>query len=65
MIENIKHADDTLAIIVRNNFHKDGIHFFTPNEFSQQLAFMSHPSGKEMKNNRMPHRAVISSQFAS
>jgi mannose-6-phosphate isomerase-like protein (cupin superfamily) len=49
MIENIKHAEDTLAIIVRNNFHKDGIHFFTPNQFSQQLAYMSHPSGKEIE----------------
>ena len=49
MIENIKHSNDTLAIIVRKDFHEEGIHFFTSNEFSQQLAYMSHPSGKEIQ----------------
>ena len=34
------------AIIVSNNFQKDGITFFTENESSQQLAFMKHPKGK-------------------
>jgi mannose-6-phosphate isomerase-like protein (cupin superfamily) len=34
------------AIIVRASYSKDGVNFFTPPEFSQQLAYMSHPSGK-------------------
>ena len=35
-----------LAIIIPENFEEKGIHFFTPNEFSQQLAYMHHPTGK-------------------
>jgi len=35
-----------LAIILRAGFDKPGIHFFTPNELSQQLAYMRHPAGK-------------------
>ena len=35
-----------MAIIVHNRFKKPGIHFFTPDEFSQQLAYMNHPAGK-------------------
>lgn len=46
MIENIKHNDELLGIIIYNNFDKPGIHFFTPNELSQQLAYMHHPAGK-------------------
>ena len=45
-IEYIKHNEQILAIIISHNFNEKGIHFFTPNEFSQQLAYMNHPSGK-------------------
>jgi mannose-6-phosphate isomerase-like protein (cupin superfamily) len=31
---------------VTNDFHQDGIRFFTSNELSQQLAYMHHPAGK-------------------
>lgn len=46
MLEYVKHGEDLLAIIVRNGFAGEGIHFFTPDEFSQQLAYMQHPKGK-------------------
>lgn len=46
MVEEIKFNDELLAIIIRNEYSKDGISFFTPNDFSQQLAFMKHPKGK-------------------
>lgn len=46
MIEHIVSGDRMLAIILKRNFNKPGIHFFTPNDFSQQLAFMRHPAGK-------------------
>ena len=46
MIESIKFGNSTLSIIVRKDFHHAGIHFFTPNDYSQQLGYMSHPSGK-------------------
>ena len=46
MLEHIEHQSELLAIIVRRDFAGDGIHFFTPDEFSQQLAYMRHPKGK-------------------
>ncbi len=46
MLEHIKHRDELLAIIVRNGFAGSGVHFFTPDDFSQQLAYMHHPVGK-------------------
>lgn len=46
MIEQIINNGDILAIIIRHNFFKPGIHFFTPDDFSQQLAYMQHPAGK-------------------
>ncbi|MBI4929791.1 MAG: hypothetical protein HY841_03440 [Bacteroidetes bacterium] len=45
MIEQIKHDNQLLAIIIPSKFEKQGIHFFTPNEFSQQLAYMNRPAG--------------------
>ena len=44
--EKVTHFEKILAFIVRNDYSKEGIEFFTPNEFSQQLAFMKHPRGK-------------------
>ncbi len=46
MIETIKNGDQILAVIISRDFHEPGIHFFTPNDLSQQLAFMRHPAGK-------------------
>lgn len=46
MLEKIEHEGMLLAIIIRNDFDKPGISFFTPNELSQQLAYMHHPAGK-------------------
>lgn len=45
MIETISVGETTLAIIIRSQFRKDGIEFFTPNDFSQQLAYMRRPTG--------------------
>lgn len=49
MVEYIKHDEQLLAIILKSNFCKDGIHFFTSNELSQQLAYMKHPTGKKIE----------------
>jgi len=46
MFEKIVYDNMLLAIIVRVSFHKEGIHFFTPNDLSQQVAYMHHPAGK-------------------
>lgn len=45
MLETLIVAETTLAIILRRNFQAEGIHFFTPDDFSQQLAYMQRPSG--------------------
>ena len=49
MIEKITDQNTELAIIVRSSFSQPGINFFTPNDYSQQLAYMSHPTGKEIQ----------------
>ena len=45
-IEQIYNGEILLALIIRNDFVSSGIKFFTPDSFSQQLAYMSHPKGK-------------------
>lgn len=45
-MEQVVWRGEILAIIVRDDFAKPGVHFFTPTEFSQQLGFMKHPMGK-------------------
>lgn len=59
MIEQIVDAGEILAIIIPENFDQPGIHFFTPNELSQQLAHMCHPRGKIIQphvHNPVPRR---------
>ena len=48
MIKRINHNDKILAIIIKADYQKDGVEFFTPNDFSQQLAYMKHPKGKKI-----------------
>jgi hypothetical protein len=45
-IEQIVADGKLLAMIVSHHYVEPGIHFFTPDEYSQQLAFMRHPTGK-------------------
>lgn len=44
-LEHVEHAGETLAIIVRAQYSCEGISFFTPNHYSQQLAYMNRPAG--------------------
>ena len=46
MIREIRHNDELLAIIIPRDFREPGISFFTPDEFSQQLAYMRHATWK-------------------
>ncbi len=46
MVEEVKYEEQLFALIVRNSFNKPGITFFTSGEWSQQLAYMNHPTGK-------------------
>jgi hypothetical protein len=45
MTEDILHNGKLLALILRASFHADGIRFFTPSDFSQQLGYMNRPQG--------------------
>jgi len=46
MIKRIKHKNILMAVIIPASHSNPGIEFFTPDDFSQQLAFMQHPAGK-------------------
>ncbi len=50
-VETVAAEGSTLALIVRGSINRPGISFFTPNDFSQQLAYMQHPAGKAI----VPH----------
>ncbi len=45
MIEQIIFNNKLLSIIIKKEFKKDGIEFFTPDNFSQQLGYMNRPKG--------------------
>jgi hypothetical protein len=44
-IEVVRNLDQTIGIIIRAKHHAEGIEFFTPDIFSQQLAYMNRPAG--------------------
>ena len=45
MIIKIKNKKKLLSLIIRTNYKNDGIKFFTPNNFSQQLGYINRPKG--------------------
>lgn len=45
MIEHIYNNSSLLCLILRSEYVSDGIEFFTPNDFSQQLGYMNRPKG--------------------
>jgi mannose-6-phosphate isomerase-like protein (cupin superfamily) len=48
-IENIVYKDLQLALVIRKDFHSDGIEFFTPNSYTLQLGYMNRPEGYSIK----------------
>ena len=48
-IEHIFEDDKLLAIILRTSFQKEGIDFFTPSDFSQQLGYMNRSKGYKIQ----------------
>jgi hypothetical protein len=57
MVHTIQHGGEVLAIILPATYHADGIKFFTPDDFSQQLAYMNRPSGYVIQPH--VHNAVV------
>lgn len=49
MLQKIIHKEQLLAVIIPHDFSTYGINFFTPGDFSQQLAYMRHPAGKTIE----------------
>lgn len=46
LVYTIMCGERLLGIIISAEFREPGIHFFTPNQFSQQVAYMRHTAGK-------------------
>lgn len=49
MIEKIFHQNQLLSIIIRAKYSKEGIAFFTPDDFPQQLGYMNREKGYEIE----------------
>jgi mannose-6-phosphate isomerase-like protein (cupin superfamily) len=66
MKEDIVLDGKLCAIILRAEFDKPGIQFFTQNELSQQLASMSYPAGKTIQahSHNLVRREVFYTQEA-
>jgi hypothetical protein len=47
--ETISHNGLVLAIIIWHDFSKLGVHFVTPDDLPQQVAYMHHPAGKQIQ----------------
>lgn len=56
MIEKIIYKNKLYSIIIRTSFKQEGIEFFTPNSFSQQLGYMNRPKGYKIPAHK--HRLI-------
>lgn len=63
-MEMIKKKDKLLAMIIRNDYTCEGVDFITPSEYSQQVAYMHHPTGKviDAHVHNLVHRNVVMTQ---
>ena len=64
MLEIIKNHKNIFAIILRDNYKSEGISFFTPNDFSQQLGYMNRPKGYEIPPH-MHNKVVRNVEFTN
>jgi mannose-6-phosphate isomerase-like protein (cupin superfamily) len=65
MLEQIVDQNQILAIILSDRFDQPGIHFLTPDNLSQQLAYMHHPTGKVISphvHNPVPRQVVYTQE---
>ena len=64
MIEMVKKKGKLLAMIIRGDYKCEGVDFITPNEYSQQVAYMHHPAGRiiDAHIHNMIHRNVVLTQ---
>ena len=57
MFEEISHNGYILALLLRTEYKSEGIHFFTPDEFTQQLGYMNREKGYKIQPH--VHRPVL------
>lgn len=64
VVEEIKKKNRMIAMIIRADHRCDGVDFITPDEYSQQVAYMHHPTGKTIGAHvhNMVHRNVVLTQ---
>lgn len=64
LIETIVDGLEPIALIIRNDYDEDGLRF-TPDSFSQQVAFMNHPQGKVVSphiHNLIPRQVLYTQE---
>ena len=63
-LQMVKKKEKLLAIIIRDSYNCNGVDFLTPDEYSQQIAYMQHPKGKTINAHihNMVHRNVVFTQ---
>ncbi|MBF0405905.1 MAG: hypothetical protein HQM10_01020 [Candidatus Riflebacteria bacterium] len=65
MFEQVLDKDVVIAIIIKTDFEKTGIEFFTPPHFSQQLAYMKRPRDYFIEphvHNPIPREVVLTQE---
>jgi len=45
MIDRIVNGSEEIALIIRRSFCREGVEFFTPGTYSQQVGYMNRPAG--------------------
>jgi hypothetical protein len=48
-LERIEHDGQLLALILRRHYREEGTHFFTPDDYAQQLGYLRLPRGHIIK----------------
>lgn len=64
VMEIIKKKSKILAYIIRDDHKCEGVDFITPDDYSQQVAYMHHPAGKviDAHVHNMVYRSVLYTQ---
>jgi mannose-6-phosphate isomerase-like protein (cupin superfamily) len=61
MIEELHYNNELIAIIIRSNYKKEGIHFFTNQDSFQQVGYMNREEGYKIE----PHLHLPSNRLIS
>lgn len=65
VFQTVRKKNKVLAIIIKNNYNSTGVKFITPDEYSQQVAYMHHSAGKVIDahvHNLVPRNVVMTQE---